>query len=219
MGGVGSGGSRYGGRSTTESSCELSLAFLRDYGALNAGSGSSGTSRWTSRGRQVASIGWRTEMRDVPQLTLHYTYTPEGGTPQQVSESFPLSPTPLHFGGVRWWMRCRCGRRVAKIYKPGFAHLFRCRHCYRVPFASQNETAEWRAYRRAQKLVARIDAKFAKNLVPADYLDGYYPPPKPKGMRWRTYERLVQDAGTHATKYRRMAGMTLGRILARQPPR
>lgn len=57
----------------------------------------------------------------------------------------PLVWTRCHLGGARPWFRCNasvggraCGRRVAKLYLRG--HVFACRQCYGLAYASQSET-------------------------------------------------------------------------------
>ena len=216
MGGFGSGGSRSRGRPTTSGSCELSTAFLRKQGALRQGARAYGTSHWSAGEEKVASIAWRTDTTEFPHLTLSYRHTPYGGPPADVEERFSLVPVSMRFGGVRWWIRCcRCWRRVGSLYKPPGTHLFRCRRCFRLSYASQNETPEWRAYRRAVKCEARISKEAAKARVPADFWDAYFPPRRPKGMRWRRYETLVQQAEQHASTFRGHSAETLDRILSR----
>ena len=149
-----------------------------------------------------------------PQLHLGYTYTRRGEDAQQVHEAFDLTATRPHFGGVRWWIRCRCWRRVAKLYKAPNGHLFRCRECHRLSYSSRNETREWRAFRRLKKITARLDP-LRTDIVPMDYLDGYSPPLKPKGMRWRTYERLMRAAEFQARIYRNRSLEILTSVLAR----
>ena len=214
MGGLGSGGSRYGGRCTTSQSCELSTVHLRRQGAFKH-AGASSVSVWSCGGERVASIVWRTTMEDGPRLHLSYTYTPARESPRQINEAFYLVATWPHIGGQRWWIGCMCGRRVARLYKAPGAYLFRCRRCYRLTYASQNETREWRAFRRLRKCDTRLDPK--GDAVPMDYLDGYTPPSKPKGMRWRTYERLVREAESHALTYQVRSVAAISKFLGFSP--
>jgi len=94
--------------------------------------------------------------------------------------------TPCRFGGERPWFVCSvasngvyCGRRVIKLY--GAGRLFACRHCYRLAYASQLESAQQRGLWKSQKIRMRLGGS-------ASMLDEF--PEKPKGMHWRTYNRL-----------------------------
>jgi hypothetical protein len=74
-----------------------------------------------------------------------------------------------------------CGRRVAILYGGG---IFACRHCYRLAYASSREDVSDRAARRADRLRARLGWE-------PGILNGEGG--KPKGMRWRTFERLAAE--------------------------
>jgi hypothetical protein len=213
VGGLGSGGSRYGGRATIEGSCVLRLSWLRRNGALNPSGIKTGFSSWSSRGETVASIGWTADMRDSPSLTLFYSYTSHGRSAEQVEDRFALIQTKPHFGGARWWILCRCGRRAAQLCKPPGANRFRCRLCYGLAYQSQSETSEWRAYRRVRKVGERLSPGWTKELVPADLWDYVHIPPKPKWMRWRTYEECAARYRTSASFYQRGAMATMNRLV------
>ena len=110
-----------------------------------------------------------------------------------MSNSGSPSPwTACRFGGERPWFVCSvasngvyCGRRVTKLY--GAGRLFACRHCYRLAYASQQESAHQRGLGKSQKIRMRLGG--SPNMLEAF-------PDKPKGMHWRTYERWrsVHDA-------------------------
>jgi hypothetical protein len=72
-------------------------------------------------------------------------------------------------------------RRVGKLYLGGT--YFLCRHCYGLAYDCQRESPPFRRLHQFQKLCRRLGAD-----PPTDI------PPKPKRMRWRTYERLVARA-------------------------
>jgi hypothetical protein len=100
-----------------------------------------------------------------------------------MGEVHALDATPCTYGGVRYWFRCPavgCGRRVAILH--GAGKYFACRHCYRLAYASQRENAGDRAARRGDKIRARLQWE-------PGILNGEGD--KPKGMRWRTFERLT----------------------------
>lgn len=98
-----------------------------------------------------------------------------------------LDRTPCHRGGERLWSRCPtygCGRRVARLYLCRQDYV--CRHCGNLAYSSQNEDAGCRAVRRVQKIRKRLGG--TSNLTEPF-------PEKPKGMHWRTYERMRAQAG------------------------
>jgi hypothetical protein len=104
------------------------------------------------------------------------------GDEHQIDDQIFLVGSRPPFGGVRWWFKClRSGRRVRKLYLPLGGRHFRSRLAYRLAYACQHEPADDRARRRARKLYRRLGA---------DLDDDTYPD-KPKRMRWKTYNRLM----------------------------
>jgi hypothetical protein len=94
-----------------------------------------------------------------------------------------LESTPQPFGGLRWWFLCpRSGRTVSKLYLPRGAYRFASRQAYRLGYACQREGRMDRIQRQGMKRYAALGGE-------GNWLDEA--PPKPKGMRWRTYQREV----------------------------
>lgn len=89
----------------------------------------------------------------------------------------------------------RCGRRVAVLY--GLGRYFLCRHCYNLRYESQHEDKTHRALRRAQKIRKWLGGS-------ANMMEPF--PEKPKGMHWKTYERLFWEH--HEAEMEQIAGMT-----------
>ena len=92
-----------------------------------------------------------------------------------------LDWSPCTYGGRRAWFLCLaagCGRRVAILYRGG---IFACRHCYRLAYPCQREIDDDRAARRADTIRRRLGWE------PGILNDEGG---KPKGMHWRTFERL-----------------------------
>jgi hypothetical protein len=144
---------------------------------------------WTRDGKRVASINVETKRHCV---TLKYRSHRYGGDWSDVEQRFPVVWTPCRFGGDRPWFLCSvyangtyCGRQVTKLYNA--CRLFACRHCSRLAYASQQESAHERGLLKAQKIRIRLGGS-------DNMLDDF--PQKPKGMHWRTYEHLcrVHDA-------------------------
>ena len=145
--------------------------------------------QWTRDGERIASINVRSEN---DQVRLSYRSRQYGEEWEEVDQPVTITWTDCHLGGARPWFICGvysngvyCGRRVAKLYAAG--KLFACRHCYRLHYACQSEKPMDRHLRKAQKIRARLGG----SLSTFDPL-----PEKPKGMHWRTYERLWDMAGT-----------------------
>lgn len=185
MGGFGSGRPSWGGRGTVEANRSLDVNKLKRRGCLQPGW--QGGWEWTRDGERIAWIQMRAEQG---ALHLSYRYRLNDGEWQSADYAVPLVWVPCRFGGERPYFVCPgvvngvpCRRRVLKLY--GAGRYFLCRHCYGLAFASQSESEYDRALRRANKIRMRLGGEPGM---------GSLFPEKPKGMHWRTYERLRQDA-------------------------
>lgn len=109
-----------------------------------------------------------------------------------------------HFGGRQWYFMCSyINCRASVLWKPPGARYFACRQKWgrQVAYASQFSTPVDRAHQGK----ARINSRLCS-------IGGFDPgdwdfPPKPKWMRWRTYNRAeekfdryesILDEGTFA---------------------
>ncbi len=132
------------------------------------------------------------------QVILLYRYRRgPGGEWEDVREPVELDWTPCNFGGERPWFICPgagCGWRVAVLYGPG--RYFLCRHCYGLAYQSQRDTKMYRALHRAQDIRKRLGGS-------ANMMEPF--PEKPKGMRWKTYERLFWEH--HEAEVEQLIGM------------
>ena len=177
MGGIGSGRrSGYAGKDATEDSMPLDIRRLGRAGVLAPGRSCSW--QWTVNDRVR---GWIRIEADAWQVTLAYNYTARDRPAESIRQIVALETTPCTLGGARPWFRCpACARRVAVIY--GAGRLFACRRCKGLAYSSQGEAADDRAARRADHLRKRLG-----------WAPGIFngPGQKPKGMHWRTYERLL----------------------------
>lgn len=177
MGGMGSGRRDQGGKDTTEGARPLDIRKLHRAGVLTPG-------RW---------FGWEWTVCDRPVANIHvcveaghvllvYRHRHRGDSERQnVKQPVYLDYTACTYGGSRpWWLCPNCGRRVAVLYGPG--KLYACRHCYKLVYECQRETSDDRAARRADTIRRRLGWDV-----------GILNPPgtKPKGMHWRTYQRLT----------------------------
>jgi hypothetical protein len=201
------GGHNWKGSRTVEGSRSLSVMKLARAGYL---SGSwLGSWQWTYGDATTASIVIA-GARDA--ITLDYRIRSGGEDWQSVHQRVPIRWTPCRFGGERPWFVCAvhadgvyCGRQVAKLY--GAGRLFACRHCYRLGYAIQRDGPMDRAHHRLRRLHRKLGADY-------DGPDGM-PPRRPKWMRFRTYDRVVQqiEAGEEHLDHVFMVGAQ--RIFAR----
>jgi hypothetical protein len=99
-----------------------------------------------------------------------------------------LVARPRHFGGKQWYFMCPAtSRLVSVLWKPPGARQFCSRHAWgerKVAYRSQFLLV----YDRGHTGQAKIKARLIGDLDPGDW----DLPPKPKWMRWRTYNRLVE---------------------------
>jgi hypothetical protein len=121
-----------------------------------------------------ASIPYTLDVQEngVGLLTLRH-----GIFPQAV----PLCTTRQPSGGLRWWMRCRCSRRVGKLYRlPTFGADFACRICLELVYESQRRDRIAQAEAMADKLYDRAsqprlhEKTRARILHSAEYYGGQY---------------------------------------------
>lgn len=112
------------------------------------------------------------------------------------SQTIYLTRQDRHFGGGQWYFVCpRTNAYCSVLWLPPGATFFASRKHWgrRVAYGSQFQARHDRALSQAQTIRYRLaGADFAG----IDEFD----PPKPKGMRWRTYDRLI-------TKSRRLEGI------------
>jgi hypothetical protein len=95
-----------------------------------------------------------------------------------------LVPRPRHFGGRQWYFMCpTMNRPVSVLWRPNGATHFSSRQAWgrRVAYQSQFNDATNRAHAGQR----RIKSRLIGNLEP----DEWDLPPKPKWMRWNTYNR------------------------------
>lgn len=195
MGGFGSG--RQGStKPLAESLRRLDLRHLSSDRVLRAQAVTTVT--WSCRGQVAGRIG---VIRQGDGMRLMYRTRTGAGAWQDVDETVPLSWTATRFGGHRPWFCCpRCGRRCRVLYG---GVRFRCRSCHNVRYASQSETKADRATRAMFKIVRRLDPTADCNFLP----------PKPKGMHWRTYERLAQRYDAHDARWSAEAMRRFGLVI------
>ena len=157
-----------GTRTTLEEVYRLDVRWLHRHGYLD------GRPHWVTWSRGEQQAGSLLLARQPEGVVLTYRYRVGGGDWESVRQVVTLAWTPCHYGGERPWFWCAgCRRRVAVLCGEG--KWFLCRHCYELPYTSQYETRLDRLYRKLRKLQDRVGHQCSR---------------KPKGMHWRTWERL-----------------------------
>jgi len=172
MGGYGSG--RRSDNPKIEDCNSLDANQLNRGGCLK--SGWCGTTTWSRNGVKTSSIGMHAT---ADYLHIGYSSKQHGSLIQPI----PIERLPCRFGGSRAYFRCKCNKRVVKLYAEG--KHFRCRHCYHLPYSSKNESHWDRALRQRSKQRRRLSRNIGLEAYMAQ---------KPKGMWWRTYQRLQERA-------------------------
>lgn len=103
--------------------------------------------------------------------------------------------------GPRPMFRCPCcARRCAVVYFGGNA--FACRKCLRLVYLSEAEDAMGRLWRKQRKMESRLE-------------DGGSHYQKPKGMHWRTFNRLADKIDEIERDKDRTFLISAGALLAR----
>ena len=104
-----------------------------------------------------------------------------------VDQQITLISCPRHFGGRQWYFVCPIThRRASVLWMPPGGNEFSGRHAWgrKVAYGSQFQSV----YDRGHAGKAKIKARLIGNLDPEEW----ELPPKPKWMRWRTYNRLEE---------------------------
>jgi len=105
----------------------------------------------------------------------------------QFAQQITLVSRPRHFGGRQWFFLCPDTAGLATVlWRPPGASTFCSRQAWgrQVAYRSQFQNASDRAYLGKE----RIRARLIGDLDPAEW----DLPPKPKWMRWATYNRYVE---------------------------
>lgn len=127
---------------------------------------------WNRGGEPTGSIGVVVSVGIA--VELRYTVS-SGSNAQPINERVFLAHTPCQFGGSRTWFVCPlCQHRREVLYLR--SGRFACRHCQRVAYSSQSEDVIARMWRKQGRIENRLGEDWER----------------PKGMRHRTYEHLLE---------------------------
>jgi hypothetical protein len=169
-----------------ESGLKLDLNWLAKRGFIQPGAYKASGISWTNyyTGERIASGTITADMSGLEGP--HGWFRIQIGS---LDQRIHLVGRPRHFGGWQWYFMCPYANRlVSVLWMPPGAHYFACRQEWgrQVAYVSQFLTPLDRAHRGR----ARINSLLCSigGLDP----DGWDLPPKPKWMRWATYNRAVE---------------------------
>ena len=107
---------------------------------------------WPNDEYGAKSIGFHAE---EDHLRLTFDFQNSNGVWEEISEDISYLYTPTNYGGTRQWFKCPgCGSRAAIVFKP--ERQFRCRKCYKLQYACQNDGYFKSLFKRRDKLGFRI---------------------------------------------------------------
>lgn len=184
MGGIGSGRHFQFGADTTSDYRSIDVRRWKRDGLLSTGQTFGWN--WLCNGEVTGSIR---VLAEPGRVVLNYRHRSGGGAWRDESYPVQLVATPCHLGGERQWFLCPargCGKRVAILY--GGA-IFACRHCHQLAYPSQREAFHDRAIRKADRIRDKLG--WEPGTANGHGL-------KPKGMHWRTFERLCAGHDAHS---------------------
>jgi hypothetical protein len=164
-----------------EAGLKLDLNSLIRRQCVNPGSYTWFSSIWTnSYGEEIASASFTACMVNHYGSKLRIQM-------EDMEQTIFLVAKSRTFGGYQWYFVCPATNCCCSVlWKPPGATHFRSRQGWgrKVAYASQFLDPDNRAHRGKAKIKARLIA----DLNP----DEWELPPKPKWMRWRTYNRYVE---------------------------
>jgi hypothetical protein len=171
-------------RARLESGLRLDLNRLARRGFIQPGAYITSGISWTNNytGEQIASGSITADMKGPDEGRFRIQI---GTLDQRIN----LVARPRHFGGRQWYFICPyMNRRASVLWKPPGARDFGCRQRWgrQVAYNSQFLDRDNRAHQGKARISSRLC--FIGGLDP----DEWDFPPKPKWMRWSTYNRAEE---------------------------
>lgn len=143
------------------------------------------TMRWSMRGNETGSIGVYTSS-DCMRLVFRVNG-------EAVEQAVSWGWTSNKFGPRRWFRCPKCWRNCSALYG---GSRFYCRRCWRLTYHSQYAEAWERLSDKAERLRNRLGGH-----GPISAGDPFIAPPKPKWMRWKTYDAICDEGERLCDRY------------------
>lgn len=209
MGGYGSG--RKACHAVAEDGLVIDICRLIRAGEIMPGKYNNGTLflGGNRTGEKTTSIGLEACLLNSngSWLRLYFTLTRRGKKIQSDSQ-IELTTTRPHLGGVRWWFICPITKqRTCKLYLPDGAIQFAGRQAYRLTYLSQRK--------KGMDSVDYYQIKMYKKLGENYKWCWQTPPDRPKWMRQKTYDRLVDKIYIAMDRHDAVFDLEVARLLAR----
>ena len=202
MGGLGSGRRLGSPKLIADELQHLDVRELRKQGRLK--SGFMGTITWSCRGEQSGAVSFR---NFGDELTLSYRYSYNDGEWQSVYQVVNILRTPCNFGGERIWWECgKCHSKVGVLYL--CSKYFYCRKCSGVKYESQYVDKKERLRLASAKIKKRLGVSEEYSLN-----RGVYDFDKPKGMHWKMFIRLKNEANSYVREADDLWGVRINKFL------
>lgn len=127
-----------------------------------------------------------------------------------VTRAIRITTTQAGYGVRQWYVCPHCGGRVAKLYI-GEKDIA-CRKCWKLHYASQSEDRLGRMRRsiRSKRYAIWGNNEKTRNLANHPYIF-----PKPKGMRWETFDRKVAELVQYEQAYWQVFAPVIDKLCGR----
>jgi hypothetical protein len=207
MGGYGSG--RQGGAVTAEGTASFVIDIKSLAPLFGAGQCLTAAIKFANGAFPVlVTVDLRDELNCFVEL-LHIARDNREGR-RIITGKVQLSRTEPNYGGCRWWFLCpRTTRRTTRLFLPNGGRHFWSRQAYGLGYACQREGRFSRLQRKAAALNRQLGGEGWRTW--AD------PPPKPKRMRWATYQRKYEKWERARERANQEFNIIAERIIARPP--
>ena len=131
-------------------------------------------------------------------------------TINDVTRAIRITTTQAGYGVRQWYVCPHCVKRVAKLYIG--SKDIGCRKCWKLHYKSQSvdKLDRMRMSIRRQRYAIWGDGEQFRNLF--NHANTF---PKPKGMRWETFERKLSRLIMYEAAYWRAVGPVVDKITGR----
>lgn len=165
----------------------IDISLFQRAGRLKAGNEGYYHTYWTnSRTRKQA--GSMTTYTTTDYIRLIYTTTHNWtGEKKDHDYNVEIDWTPCNYGGQRAWFVCpECGEKARKLYMKN--SLFYCRKCNNLNYYSQQISKTDQLMDGIREKIYRVQKRLKAERNPLSHWE-----PRPKGMHFVTYQRLLQE--------------------------